>query len=242
MTYCLAIKVKEGLVALADTRITSGTDTTIAKKYYIHTGKNQALFLMTAGLRSVRDKALTYFKEVVDNDESFTKLYQAANALGEQIRRAASEDKASLTESGLQFNLHTIIGGQLQEDTEPKVFMIYPEGNWIEIGEGSPFMVIGNSGFGKPILRRTISINSSLASALKTGFLSFDSTRVSANDVDFPIDVIIYQPNTFKFQLHRYEHDDLIEISKIWGTKLKESIDSVPEDWMKAVLKGNSTN
>ena len=237
MTYCLAIKVKKGIVAISDTRITSGTETTMAKKYYLHTGKKQALFLMTAGLRSVRDKALTYFREVIDNDENFTKLYQAANALGEQIRRAASEDKPSLIESGLQFNLHTLLGGQLQEDKEPKVFMIYPEGNWIEIGEGSPFMVIGNSGFGKPILRRTINFNSSLQHALKTGFLSFDSTRVSANDVDFPIDVIVYENDTYKFKLHRYELDEMIEISKMWGNKLKESIESIPEDWMRKVLE-----
>ncbi len=236
MTYCLAIKVRKGIVALADTRITSGTETTIAKKYYTHLGNKQALFLMTSGLRSVRDKALTYFREVIEHEENFTKLYQAANALGKEIKRAANEDKDSLKDSGLNFNLHTILGGQLAEDEEPKVFMIYPEGNWIELGEGSPFIIIGNSGYGKPVLRRTISVDSSMEMALKSGFLSFDSTRVSANDVDFPIDVIIYENDSYDFKIRRFELDEMFEISRMWGEKLKESIESIPNDWMKKIL------
>lgn len=237
MTYCLAIKVKQGIVALADTRLTSGSETTMAKKYVTHVSDKHAIFTMTSGLRSVRDKALTYFKEVIDNEASFTKMYQAANALGAQIRRAAKEDKKSLEASGFKFDLNTILGGQLQEDQEPKIFQIYPEGNWIEVGEGSPFIIIGNSGYGKPILRRTISIHSTLATALKSGFLSFDSTRVSANDVDFPIDVLVYKRDSYKFNIKRYELDDMFEISKLWGEKLKESIESIPDDWMKSVLQ-----
>jgi putative proteasome-type protease len=236
MTYCLGIKVKQGLLALADTRITSGSETTIAKKYVTHVSEKHAIFIMTSGLRSVRDKALTYFKEVIDNESAFTKMYQAANALGAQIRRAAKEDKKSLHDSGLSFDLNTILGGQLEADEEPKIFLIYPEGNWIEMGEGSPFIIIGNSGYGKPILRRTISVNSSLATALKSGFLSFDSTRVSANDVDFPIDVIVYKKDSYKFKIKRYELDEMFEVSKIWGEKLKESIESIPDDWMKKIL------
>lgn len=236
MTYCLGIKVKQGLVAMADTRITSGTETTIAKKYYIHKGDKEALFLMTAGLRSVRDKALTYFKEIVDKDNQFTKLYHAANAIGDQIKRVAKEDKKHLLDSGLKFDLHCIIGGQMKEDEEPKIFLIYPEGNWIEVGEGSPFIIIGNSGYGKPILRRTISPDSTMETAVKTGFLSFDSTRVSANDVDFPLDVLIYKNDSFDFSVRRLELDEMFDISREWGEKLKESIESVPEDWMKKIL------
>ena len=236
MTYCVGMKVKDGLVAIADTRITSGTETTIAKKYYSYIKDKQAIFLMTAGLRSVRDKALTYFRETIEEDNGYGRLYEAANALGKQIKRVAKEDGDSLKESGLHFNLHTIIGGQFEKDQEPKLFMIYPEGNWIEVGEGSPFIIIGNSGFGKPILRRTISKESTLKEALKTGFLSFDSTRVSANDVDFPIDVIIYKNNSFDMTIHRYEMPDLYDISKMWGNKLKEAINEIPDDWMSSIL------
>ena len=66
MTYCLGMKLKEGLVAIADTRLTSGTETTTGKKMFVHQHGRHVMFIMTSGLRSVRDKALTYFKEVIE--------------------------------------------------------------------------------------------------------------------------------------------------------------------------------
>ena len=81
MTYCLAIKVKEGLVAIADTRITSGTDTTMKKKILIEQKDQYSLFIMTSGLRSVRDKAILYFRELVEEGVEHNKLYKAVNAL-----------------------------------------------------------------------------------------------------------------------------------------------------------------
>jgi putative proteasome-type protease len=237
MTYCLGIKVKQGIVAIADTRLTSGTETTTAKKYFIHESGQHSIFLMTSGLRSIRDKALTYFKEVIsDDDHGFTRMYEAVNALGEQIRKVAKEDKASLAESGLEFNLHTIIGGQLEADKESKLYLLYPQGNWIEVSEGSPFFIIGNSGYGKPVLRRTLSYQSTMRFALKTGFLSFDSTRVSANDVDFPIDVIVYHNNSFEVKVHRFTEQDMRAISKLWGDLLRDSINQIPDEWMSEIL------
>ncbi len=237
MTYCLGIKLKEGLVAIADTRLTSGTETTVGKKMVtIQRGQN-SMFIMTSGLRSVRDKALTYFREVIEETESsHTKMYKAVNAFAQQLRRVASEDKAALEASGLRFNLNAIVGGQLQDDDEHKLFMLYPEGNWVEIGEGAPFVIIGNSGYGKPILDRTITPETPLKIALKTGFLSFDSTRVSANDVEFPIDVVLYKKGSFHFVEHRFQKEDVANISENWGKALRENIRNMPEDWMNTML------
>lgn len=238
MTYCLGIKLRDGLVAIADTRITSGTETTTAEKYKIYKSDHHNLFIMTSGLRSVRDKAITYFSEAMD--EGFTKLdkmYQAVNLFGEQLKRVAKEDKEAIIDSGLAFNLHTIVGGQLSNDKEHMLFLVYPEGNWVEIGNGSPFTIIGNSGFGKPVLRRTITYDSTIRFALKTGFLSFDSTRVSANDVDYPIDVLIYKRDSHNIEVHRFEHRDLQSISKKWGELLVKSVNEVPDEWMNVLLK-----
>lgn len=238
MTYCLGIKLKSGLVALADTRISSGTETTTAKKISIHNDEEHSLFLMTSGLRSVRDKAVTYFQEVLDETpgQNFNKLYKAVNAFGEQLRRVADEDRASLERAGLYFNLFTIVGGQLKDDEEHKLYLLYPEGNWVEVGENTPFVIIGNSGYGKPILNRTLTYETSMNIALKTGFLSFDSTRVSANDVDFPIDVVIYKRDSFKMVEHRYEKQDLSQVSEFWARELQQALQHIPEDWMNAVL------
>lgn len=236
MTYCLAIKVKQGLVAIADTRITSGTDTTIKRKLFTVEKDNQCLFIMTSGLRSVRDKALLYFKELIEQ-EDFNKLYKAVNAFGQQVKRVAEEDQVSLENSGFKFDLNTIIGGQLKDDEEPKLFLLYPEGNWVELGQGAPYVIIGNSGHGKAILNRAIDEESSLKLALKVGFLSFDSTRVSSNNVDFPIDVIIYETDSYKLVQHRYEKENLESISMQWDQELKNALNNMPEDWMNAAFE-----
>jgi len=231
MTYCLGIKVKEGLVAVADTRITSGTDTSVKVKILTEQRDKFSLFVMTSGLRSIRDKAVVYFKEVIDNEE-FHKLYRAVNAFGEQVKRVAEEDANSLLKSGFKFDLHTIIGGQLKDDDEHRLFLLYPEGNWVELGQGAPYVVIGNSGHGKAILNRTLKEDSSMRLALKAGFLSFDSTRVSSSNVDFPIDVVLYKKDSFFIAEHRYEKKDLEHISEQWDNELKNALQNIPEDWI----------
>lgn len=236
MTYCLGIKVKDGLVAIADTRITSGSETTSAKKISIHKNQHGSLFLMTSGLRSIRDKAVTYFEEVLETDgDKYEKMYNVVNAFGTQLRRVAKEDKESLGASGLAFNLFTIVGGKLKGDKEHKLYLLYPEGNWIEITPAAPFTIIGNSGYGKPILNRTLTYESTLRFGLKTGFLSFDSTRVSANDVGYPIDVVIYKADTQELIQKRYEQEELRSISEIWGDKLTEIIKDIPESWIDGI-------
>jgi putative proteasome-type protease len=231
MTYCLGIKVKQGLVAIADTRITSGTETSIKKKITIEQKDKFSLFIMTSGLRSVRDKALVYFNELLETTE-YNKLYKAVNAFGEQVKRVASEDKAALEKAGFKFDLNTIIGGQLKDDDEHKLFLLYPEGNWVELGQGAPYVIIGNSGHGKAILNRILTEDSSLKLSLKTGFLSFDSTRVSSNNVDFPIDVALYKKDSFHIIEKRYEKKDLEYISTQWAEELKTALENISEGWM----------
>jgi putative proteasome-type protease len=242
MTYCLGIKVKEGLVAIADTRITSGTDTSVKVKIITEQKDKYSLFIMTSGLRSIRDKAIVYFKELIERDE-YDKLYKVVNAFGDQVRRVAEEDKPYLEKSGFKFDLNTIIGGQLKNDEEHRLFLLYPEGNWVELGQGAPFVVIGNSGHGKAILNRTLNENSSMKLALKTGFLSFDSTRVSSNNVDFPIDVVLYKKDSFCLAEHRYDKKDLENVSAQWAEELKRALKNIPEEWMDATFnKLEATN
>jgi putative proteasome-type protease len=236
MTYCLAIKVKEGLVAIADTCITAGSNTSTKKKVYIEQYENHSIFIMTSGLRSVRDKTINYFQELSEVNKTHNKLYKAVNAFGEQLKRVAQEDKSFLANAGLKFNLYTIIGGQLKDDESQKLFMIYPEGNWVELEEDSAYTIIGNSTQGKAILNTVIDSNTSMKQALKAGFLSFDATRLSANNVDFPIDVVLYKKNSFNMFEKRYEQKELIELSDLWAKKLKKSLDELPENWIHSTF------
>jgi len=229
MTYCLGIFSKEGVAGLADTRITSGNDTTVAKKIFTVNREKHAMFIMTSGLRSVRDKAITYFSEMIEEeDEKFDKLYKAVNKLGEQVKRVYREDQDSLEKAGMNFNLFAIVGGQLEKDTNPKLYLLYPQGNWIEIGTGTPYVIIGNTGFGNPILKRSFSYESSIEFGLKAGFLSFDATRISSNDVDYPIDTVVLRKDEFNPIEHRYEEKDLGHISDFWEQKLTDAIDKLP--------------
>ncbi|MBI1357272.1 MAG: peptidase [Acidobacteria bacterium] len=237
MTFCLGMAVDEGLVGIADTLVTSGRECITARKLTIFHPPGGAMFLMTSGLRSLRDKALTYFEEALaEREEPFSRLFHCVNLFANQIRRVAEEDRKALDSSGLQFNIHALIGGQMANDPTPKLYLVYPEGNWVDTGRGTPYQIIGSTGYGKPVLDRALKVNDSMRHAFKVGCLSFDSTRISAADVDFPIDVALYEANSFKIIEHRFEKDDLAELSHWWQDRIRMAVQSIPEKWADRVF------
>lgn len=237
MTFCLGCNVQEGLVGLADTLVTSGNECISARKVSVFEKDGFAMFLMTSGLRSVRDKSITYFEDIIENREKpYNRLYKAVNDFADQVRRVADEDSQALEQSGLHFNIHALIGGQAIGDKVHKLYMLYPPGNWVEIGEGSPYQIIGATAYGKPVLDRTLKYEDSLKLALKIGCLAFDSTRISASDVDFPLDVLLYQKNSFRFIQHRYSRNDLAEMTTWWQERLRQSMAELPMDWLNSLI------
>lgn len=224
-------------MGIADTRISAGTSTTVKKKVLVIQYNGTSIFIMTSGLRSVRDKAVHYFQELIDNGVTWDRMYKAVNAFGEQIKRVGDEDRQPLLNAGYRFNLNAIVGGQLRKDEEHKLFLLYSEGNWVELDEGSPFAIIGNSGQGKGILNRTIKPGTTMRQALKAGYLSFDSVRVSSNDVEFPIDIITYEKNSFHITENRYEQEELQQVSAEWNKKLQHYLDEIPGDWMDKIFQ-----
>lgn len=237
MSFCLGIKVESGLIGLADTRLTSGTARITARKVTIHQHGHHSIFLMTSGLRSVRDKALTYFNEVLNHDtDNVSRTYQLVNLLAEQIRQVAREDKQALQDSGLDFNLHALVGGQLDEDSEHRLYMIYPQGNWVEVGTATPYYIIGESGPGRPILERTLKFDSSLEHALRVGFLSFNATHECCVDVDYPIDVVVYRKDTYQIIEQRFERKQLLPVAEEWENHLKQAAQNLSADWTRDIL------
>lgn len=236
MTFCIGIKVARGLVGFSDTRVTSGVEYSSAPKTTVIQRERHSMFIMTSGLRSARDKALTYFHEVLESeDKYFTRLYTAVNEFAEQVRRVRAEDLKALKDGGYNFDLTCIIGGQLEDDKEHKLYMLYPEGNWVEASEDNPFYIIGESAFGKPILHRVLTYQSSLVNALKLSFLAFDSTRVAANDVDYPVDVVYYKKNSYSLVESRFAAEDLRPISNWWQNVLKRGVSRMPADWIHSI-------
>lgn len=237
MTFCIAMNVQDGILGIADTQLTTGTERITARKVTIHQHGRHSMFVMCSGLRSLRDKALTYFDEVLGNEESrFDKLYKAVNALAMQVRRVAQEDKEALAESGFSFNLYSIIGGQLEEDPLPKLFLLYPQGNWVEVSRGTPYFVIGESSYGKPLLDRALTYESSIESALKLGYLAFDATRISATDVNFPVDIVLYRRDSYVITESRCDADTLKPISDWWHERIRQQVSELPNEWVGSVL------
>lgn len=238
MTFCLGIKVDDGLVAISDTRVTSGNEYISAQKYFIHeTENNQSMFVMTSGLRSVRDKAMTYFNEVIEREgEKYNRLYKALNALASEVRRVNHEDRKYIEAGGLDFNLFAIVGGQMPDDPEPTLYLLYPEGNWVEVGRSSPYFIIGNSGYGKPVLHRVLKHDSTLRFAMKSAFLSFESTRISVNDVDYPIDVLILKNKEFKTHHRCYDREELLTCSQQWQQAISSALKELDFDWCDTYL------
>lgn len=231
MTFCLGITVEEGLVGIADTRLMSGNEILTAKKAATYQGPGFSFFVLNSGLRSLRDKVLLHFEEAFARDiQSRDRLYKVVNLFARQVRRAAEEDREALEHSNLKFNIHSLIGGQMGCDSAHRLFLVYPEGNWVEIGPDTPYQIVGASGFGKPILERTLDRRDSMLFAFKVGILAFDATRLCAGDVDFPIDVLLYARGSYEIAEHRYHRDELRDISSWWQERMRRAVHDLPSE------------
>jgi putative proteasome-type protease len=237
MTFCLGITVEQGLVAIADARVVAGNETLVAKKTASYQGPGFAFFVMNSGLRSLRDKILLYFEEAFARESAGRdRLYKVVNLYAQQVRRVAQEDGAALERAELKFNAHSLIGGQMAGDSAHRLFLVYPEGNWVEVGPDTPYQIIGASGFGKPILERSLTQADSMQYAFKVGLLAFDATRLCAADVGFPMDVILYSKGSFALVEQRYERDDLREISAWWQERMRRAVHDLPSEWIEAAF------
>jgi putative proteasome-type protease len=237
MTFCLGITVDHGLVGIADTRVVAGNECLTARKTATYQGPGFAFFIMNSGLRSARDKILLHFEEAFAGDTmARDRLFKVVNLYARQVRRVSQEDGEALRNADLRFNAHSLIGGQMAGDSTHKLYLIYPEGNWVEIGPDTPYQIIGASGFGKPILERSLTPRDSMVYAFKVGILAFDATRLCAADVDFPMDVLLYTRGSFEMVEKRYERDELREISEWWQERMREAVHDLPSEWIEAAF------
>lgn len=241
MTYCLGIKVKEGLVCLADGRVTAGNLVSNARKVTLHGPAERKVAIMTSGLRSLRDKTLAYYDRLqrAEHAVGFASLFDAVATYSRALRQVGEEDREALAGSELQFNLHAVVAGQLPDDPEPSLFLVYPEGNWIEVDQRTPYLSIGSVAYGKPILDRALRYETSLANALKLAYLSFDSTRYSSADVGYPIDMLTWSRGDRRWREAQYDYDDLRDQRQWWNEHITRLAASMPHGpWVESLLPG----
>ncbi len=242
MTYCLGISTNEGLICLADGRITTGNQVSIARKVSLHGPAEKRVCIMTSGLRSLRDKTIAYFDQEYSNKSIMTSsMLEVLEIYVRSLRRVETEDRDALNASDLSFNLNAIIAGQLGKDSKPSMFLLYPEGNWIEITERSPYISIGSTAYGKPIIDRLLTYDTPLSLALQIAYLSFDSTRVSTNDVDFPLDMLTFATDR-RWRDMELDYDDLSSMREWWNDHIKELAISMKEGpWANCLLPGTGS-
>lgn len=232
----MGLRVSDGLVALADTQIVRGQEMSSKAKLSLLDHGGSRIFLMTSGLRSIRDKAVMRLEdELAALPSPHDRLYRVVTAFGDQIKRVREEDGPSLSQSRLRFNAHAIIGGQLSGDAGPSLFMVYPEGNWVDATVDSPYFIIGRSAYGKPVLDRLLHYDSPIAQAVALAYLAFDSTRASVVDVEFPIDLVLLGAADGELRHHRFSAEDLSIARGFWQQQLQTALDQFPMTWAKPI-------
>ena len=242
MTYCLGISVREGLICLADGRVTSGSQVSIVRKVSLHGPADGQVCIMTSGLRSLRDKTIAYFDQEL-SCESVTaeNMHEVLAIYARSLRRVAEEDRDALEASDLHFDLHGIIAGQIEKDAKPTMFLVYPEGNWIEVTERAPHIAIGATAYGKPILDRMLTFDTPLPLALQTAYLAFDSTRVSTTGVGFPLDMLTFAWDR-RWREMELDQDAVGGIRQWWNDHIKELATSMPAGpWADRLLPSAKT-
>jgi len=239
MTFCVGIKVAEGLVALADGRMTAGAQVTSARKVSFHGAGPERFLVMTSGLRSVRDKTVAYLERAIRQDagRGFATMIDAVASFTSCLRQVTAEDKAALKDSGLELDLHAILAGQLAEDAEPNLYLVYPEGNWIQVDECTPYLSIGQTAYGKPILDRALRPDTGMPMALKLAYLSFDSSRFSSASVGYPIDFLTYHRTERRWRQTQFDDDDLRDQRHWWNTHISELVRQMPDGpWLETLM------
>lgn len=231
MTYCLGIRVKGGLVCLADGRLTSGMQAHSAGKVSMHQIGSREICIMTSGLRSIRDKTLAYFDDLCAKGDAQdqTRLRDVLKFYTQALRQVAAEDWDALQRSNLRFDLHALIGGKLEKDENPCMYLVYPEGNWVEMNERTIYMTIGATSYGKTFLDRTLRYDTPMETVVKIAYLSFDSTRVSTVDVGYPIDMLTFIDDG-KWRQKLFEYDDLASLYHWWNEHLRDLIAELPDE------------
>ena len=196
MTYCVAISLDEGLVFLADSRTNAGVDavSNYRKMTIFQKSGERMMALMSAGNLAITQAVKHYLNHPEPDSPSIwnvDNLFDAAQVVGDAVRKVRDRDAEELKKSGIEFNISLIFGGQIQGQA-PTIYQIYSAGNFIEVTAETPYFQIGEAKYGKPILDRVITRSTPLKEAAKCALISMDSTIKSNISVGLPLDMLIY--------------------------------------------------
>lgn len=241
MTYCVGVVLDQGLVLMSDTRTNSGVDniSTFRKMFTWSVPGERIITLLSAGNLASTQAVIGQLEERAKQpDERFNVLlesptmFQVATEVGRLLRATITESQGANGESGQgRFSASFIVAGQIAGG-EPRLFMVYPEGNFIEACHDTPFFQIGETKYGRPIILRGYDRAMSLEDGVKLLMVSFDSTLKANLSVGLPLDLQVIARDSFTAtHQHRVAADDpyFQAISSGWGDALKNAFLSLPD-------------
>ncbi len=239
MTYCVGLQIDRGLVFMSDTRTNAGMDSisSYRKMHVWEQPGERVVVLMTAGNLATTQAVVSLLDErskaVADRHATLLEtpsMYQTARLVGDTVKEVIA-GSAPAGQKADAFNASFILGGQIR-GSQPRMFMIYPEGNFIETTEDTPFFQIGETKYGKPIIVRAYERSMSVAEAVKLMLVSFDSTLTSNLSVGLPLDLLFYEKDSFEVGLRkRIGQDDPYyrTVSEGWSSALKAAFRQLPD-------------
>lgn len=233
MTYCIAISVNAGIVFCSDSRTNAGIDqvSTYSKMFSFNAEADRQFVLLSAGNLATSQSTLTQLREDISknapvNMNSVSTIGEAADYIGQVYLEKLEKHGGSNNE----FESSFLLGGQIK-GSQHRVVKIYSAGNHITSSADTPYLQIGESKYGTPILDRIINLDTSLETAALCALVSMDSTMRSNLAVGPPVEILLYKTDEFALSSYnRFDEDSeyLRELKKNWDQKLKEAFNQLP--------------
>jgi putative proteasome-type protease len=241
MTYCVGLLLEAGLVMIADTRTNAGVDnfSSFRKLHVLAQGEDRQIFACSSGSLSMSQSAIALLREGLPPAETgeaprtvaeAPSMFRVAQLVGEAVQSVNRSVGAALAEANLGSSVSLLLGGRIGE-AAPALYLIYSAGNFIECTAESPFLQIGETKYGKPILDRGLRYSTPLAEAVKVALLSFDSAMRSNLGVARPLDMMVMPRDPGASILtRRIEPDDeyFNQLSLRWSLLLHEAMQAIP--------------
>jgi putative proteasome-type protease len=238
MTYCIAASINEGLILASDSRTNAGIDnvSTHGKMHAFATNNDRTIVLLCAGNLATTQAVLEQLhrdkiKNAKTNLNTVECLSEAAAYLGHISQEKQHQHVNPEGQSAFNPSATFILAGQISGEPHG-AYMIYAEGNSITSSANTPFLQIGESKYGKPILDRFLKLNTPIVEAARCCLVSMDSTIRSNASVGPPVEMLIYRKDSFKLAEYYCFDDDndyLLQLRRNWETKLCEAIASLPD-------------
>lgn len=240
MTYCLAINVEKGLIFCSDSRTNAGMDNigSYSKMYTFVWPGDRSLILLSAGNLATTQAVIKRIhrdleQAITPNLLTISSMGEAADYIG-MVSTQVQRQQSSRDTANTSFESTFLLGGQISSDP-PEIFMIYPQGNYIHESSEHPFLQIGETKYGKPILDRVIKRPTDLEKAARVALVSMNSTIRSNVTVGPPVELLIYEKDSLEGGRRLYLTDDdafAHEISERWNQGLILALDNLPLfDW-----------